>query len=512
MKKTFIRILSIVLCLSLISGSAVLSSATVPATNTDAVATGSDAVKPVITGTTPTRISVVINGDPATSRGITWYTNEKTESDIEIEAEGGIPVIRTAYEEVFEWEGKYVHKVHVSLLNPGTEYKFRVGDGTTYSDWGKFVTDDKAGDVNFIAIADIQASNIDNFKAGAKTINAAFKTMPDAEFMVNLGDFTNDSTNEEWDFYDEAMKDINLNTTLVPVAGNHDGLGVWNWFDNMFNLDTSESVQTKNGVNYSFDYGNAHFAVLNTNDLLSITFAQLQWLKNDMNGTDKDWKIVCMHKTPYTLGKDGKWPDALYLQRSLSAVLDSCDVDLVMSGHDHQYLRTKPLKGNRVDEDGTVYVLAGTAGTKRYGVRTFLADHMLRTSFIDALVIQNGDCNYWDGEDWDQTRPTNKGGIFNCININGGKLTFNSYVLADEADANGNEVITNTDTFVLEKETGKNQITFTGDNSTTEAMYYLGVVPSFCGLAVYTFVEWLPKFLIMLPQLFIDVVINDGSF
>ena len=61
-----------------------------------------------------------------------------------------------------------------------------------------------------------------------------------------------------------------------------------------------------------------------------------------MNGTDADWKIVCMHKSPYTLGKDGKWPDALYLQESLAKVLDKCGVDLVLSGHDHQYLRTKP--------------------------------------------------------------------------------------------------------------------------------------------------------------------------
>ena len=48
----------------------------------------------------------------------------------------------------------------------------------------------------------------------------------------------------------------------------------------MFNLDTRESVQIKDGVNYSFDYGNAHIAVVNTNDLISVTIPQLKWLKN----------------------------------------------------------------------------------------------------------------------------------------------------------------------------------------------------------------------------------------
>ena len=339
--------------------------------------------------------------------------------------------------------------------------------------------------------------------------------MPTAEFMVNLGDFTNDSTNEEWDLYDQAMYKINLNSTLVPISGNHDGLGVWDWFNNMFNLDTSESVQNLNGVNYSFDYGNAHFAVLNTNDLLSVSFAQLTWLKNDMNGTDKDWKIVLMHKSPYSLGKDAKWPDALYLQRSLTSVLDSCGVDLVMSGHDHQYLRTKAIKNGRANEDGTVYVLAGTAGTKRYEVRSFLANHFLDTDLIDALVIQkHGYANYWDGQDWDQTNQAYIGGCFNTISIDGGKLTFDSYILADlaeDAPADAERIITKSDSFTLEKATGQNKITFTGDNTTSEAEYYLGVVPSFLGLAAYALGEWLPKFLFMVPDL-LSVVINEGTF
>ena len=84
----------------------------------------------------------------------------------------------------------------------------------------------------------------------------------------------------------------------MPIAGNHDGFARRDWFNNMFCLDTSESVQTNNGVNYSFDYGNAHFAVVNTNDLLSVSLSQLKWLKNDLNSTDKDWKIICMHKSP----------------------------------------------------------------------------------------------------------------------------------------------------------------------------------------------------------------------
>ncbi len=505
MKKNFLRILSVVLCFAMLATCAIF-----PASAEDETAAS---------GTTPTRISVAVNGDPSTQKGITWYTNENTSSVVEIAGIDGNPVTSctVTYDEVFEWEGKYVHKALVSDLTPGTLYLYRVGNGTDFSDIGRFITDNDDDKFSFVTIADIQAGNLENFKKGAKVAQAAFNTVPTAEFIVNLGDFTDDSTNEEWDNYDTAMKSLNLATTIVPVSGNHDGLGVEYWFNNMFNLDTSESVQVKDGVNYSFDYGNAHFAVLNTNDLLSISIPQLNWLKNDMNSTDKDWKIVFLHKSPYSLGKDAKWPDALYLQESLTRVLDDCDVDLVMGGHDHQYLRTKALKGNKVNDDGTVYVLSGTAGTKRYEIREFLAGYFLKTEWIGALTIQkNGYGNYWDGQDWDQTNQAYTGGIFNAISIDGGKLTFKSYVLSDPlTDEEGNiiegseQTLTCHDSFTLEKETGKNQITFTGDNTTSEAEYNALVVPSFMALAAYTFTSWLPRFLVMVPALLKSVIVDD---
>ncbi len=496
MKKSLAKILSLILCVSLVMSCMVFG---VSAQEASAEA--------------PFRISSTINGDPSTQRGFCWYTKTETKSVVTISNELGLPVnANITYEEVFEWEGNYCHKALATGLEPGKTYYFDVGDGTTFSPVGKFVTDDGDDSFNFIAIADIQASSLENFERAAATVDAAFKTMPNAEFFVSLGDFTNDSTNEEWDYYDEAMKGINLSNTIVPVAGNHDGLGVPHWFNNMFSLDTSESVQVKDGVNYSFDYGNAHIAVLNTNDILAMSNAQLKWLKNDMNGTDKDWKIVFMHKSPYTLGKDGKWPDALYLQSSLAKKLDACDVDLVMSGHDHMYLRTKPLdkKGN-VDENGTTYVLAGTAGTKRYEIRSFLAGHFIDTDVIEAMTVQkDGYANYWDGEDWDQTKDTNVGGCFNCINIDGGTLTLTTYILAD-ASTEENPIITQIDTMTLTKETGKNEITFEGDNTTSDLEYKLDVVPSFLSLAVYALGTWLPKFLVMLPDL-LTVYINEGTF
>ena len=498
MKKNFLKVLSIILCFAVLS---------------TMFANFALAEETAVSDATPFRINVSMNGDASAQRGISWYTKADAQSVVEVyDADGQLVNATVTYEDVIEWEGNFCHQAVVSGLEAGKTYGYKVGDGETFSEMGSFVTDDGDDSFDFIAIADVQAGNEERFEQASKVIEAAYDTMPSAEFYTVLGDFTDDSTNEEWDWYDKYFRETNTSTTLVPVAGNHDGLGVEYWFNNMFSLDTSEAVQYKDGVNYSFDYGNAHIAVLNTNDLLAISNAQLKWLKNDMNGTDKDWKIVLMHKSPYSLGKDAKWPDALYLQKSLAKTLDKCDVDIVFSGHDHMYLRTKALENNKLSDDGTVYVLAGTAGGKRYEVRSFLADHFLDTDFIAAMTIQkHGYANYWNGTDWSETKETNVGGVFNCVSVKGGTLSVTAYVLADEPDADGNPVITVIDTYTLSKEVGQNEITFTGDNTTSEFEYILSVVPSFLRLAAYAFGEWLPKFLIMVPDL-LDVVINEGTF
>lgn len=473
--------------------------------------TGATALNP--TQTQPKRISVSVHTD-ALTKGFCWYTDSATDSIVRV-YKGAADIsssLTFTSDSCEEWEGSFVHKVTVSGLVGGETYTYKVGDGTLWSNVGTFVTDDGDDRFNFITITDVHARSQDSSQKGADTMRAAFETIANAEFVANLGDYTNDSTNEEWNFYDEAFAALNLSTTQVPVAGNHDGFAVQHWFTNMFNLDTSESVQTTNGVNYSFDYGNAHIAVLNTNDMICISNAQLRWLKNDMNSTAQDWKFIFMHKAPYSLGKNGKWPDATYLQKAIADVCDETGVDLVLSGHDHMYLRTKPLYNNQLTDDGTVYILNGTAGTKRYEIRSFLADTFLDTNFIAGMTVQKDDYgNYWNGSDWHSTLQTNIGGFFSGISVDGGRLTMDAYILADHKDEQGQDIITKIDTMTLSKATGQNTASYHGNNTTSKVAYALQTVPSVLKLAGFVFSDWLPKFLRIVPNI-IKVYIEEGVF
>lgn len=483
MKKSMFRVLSIVLCFALLFGSAVGTSA------------ANDAEI--------SRVSCVVYGDGATGRGFTWYTADETECSIEISVLGIDVTSSLAVEyDCGEWEGNYMHKAYVTGLAAGTIYSYTITAGTaTHS--GVFSTDNGDDIVNFIVGGDVQASSLEAFEVGQKVMETAYKFFPVAEFYATLGDYTNDSTNEEWDLYSQTFGGINSVTTHVPITGNHDSDK--GWFNSMFALDTSESVQTNNGVNYSFDYGNVHIAVVNTNDMLAISNAQLTWLRNDMNSTDADWKIVLMHKAPYSLGKDIKWPDACYLQEALTEVCDATNVDLVMSGHDHMYVRTKPLNDNKVVEqkDGTTYILGGATGAKRYEFRKFILDNYFSQDILATAVAQaNGE--YFANGNLDNLDETNKGGIFNTISVVGGALALNTYVVNDETLE-----IKQIDELTIVKAQGENKITFTGEN--VQKSNVIDTLASFADFAAYTLGTWVPMFLKTLPDL-LKEYIATGTF
>ncbi len=481
MKKSMFKVLSIVLCFALLFGGAV----------------GTSAESDVAIS----RVSCVVNGDSATSRGFTWYTPADAECSIAIYADG-VKVDATVTYDCEEWEGNIMHKAYVTGLTAGTAYTYTITAGAATCE-GSFATDDGDDSVDFIVVGDVQASDFDNFEVGRKVVDKAFEIMPDAEFYATLGDYTNDSTNEEWDFYSQSFGGINTSTTHVPVTGNHDSSS--GWFNAMFNVDTTECVQTNNGVNYSFDYGNIHFAVVNTNDMIAISNAQLTWLRNDMNSTDADWKVVLMHKSPYSLGKDIKWPDACYLQESLAAVCDETNVDLVMSGHDHMYVRTKPLNDNAVtsQENGTTYILAGATGSKRYEFRKFILDNYFSQELLAVAVAQaNGE--YFANGNLDNLDETNIGGIFNTVSVNGGELSLTSYVVNDET-----QELKVIDEFSISKAQGENKATFTGENVQKSSI--ADTISSFMSLATYTLGKWVPMFLKTLPALLVEYA-KSGTF
>lgn len=413
MKKTFTKIISIILVLCMVFP--IMASAAA--------------------GNEVTRVSVTINGDSATARGFCWYTDEKAGTDLQVAPVGtdlakAEIISGTSYPSM----EKYVHKAEAENLNPDTKYQYRVGDSEAgvWSEIGYFTTPSTTEDeANFIVIADVQASNEENFQKAAVVMKNAVETMPEYEFAVNLGDFVNDCTNEEWDSYFRNFAFSNMNTTIVPVAGNHEGNLQWFKFNNMFNIGEAEGSSVITGCYYSFDWGDAHFAVLNSNDMYPMSASQLNWLKNDMISSDAQWKIILTHRALYSAGKNINKPDTIIMRNLLLPVIDELGIDVVFAGHDHMYFRSESVKGEKVQEyetvtemwngkettfalnpDGTTHILPSTAGTKRYSVNEEAIPPILENAAL--------------------ARDTKTGGVFATVSLDSEHFVYNAYIVDDE--------------------------------------------------------------------------------
>jgi acid phosphatase type 7 len=96
-------------------------------------------------------------------------------------------------------------------------------------------------------------------------------------------------------------------------------------------------------ANFSFEYGNVHFVVLNSNPNVNWTDRELRaWLENDLQNARPDfWRIIAYHHPEFQSSKahaDNKW------MRVLSDLYAKHKVDMVLNGHVHNYQRSYPIQ------------------------------------------------------------------------------------------------------------------------------------------------------------------------
>ena len=94
--------------------------------------------------------------------------------------------------------------------------------------------------------------------------------------------------------------------------------------------------------NYSFDLGNAHWTVLDSNPYVDWEDPALKsWLESDLRRASKaTWRFVAFHHPGFnssTAHFQDQW------MRLLSPIFEKSKVQMVFSGHVHAYQRSLPL-------------------------------------------------------------------------------------------------------------------------------------------------------------------------
>ncbi len=95
-------------------------------------------------------------------------------------------------------------------------------------------------------------------------------------------------------------------------------------------------------ANFSFDYGNAHWTVLDSNPYADWTDPELLgWLERDLAAARKaTWRFVAFHHPPFNSSRAHSGDQRM---RVLAEVFEAGRVDVVWSGHVHNYQRTFPM-------------------------------------------------------------------------------------------------------------------------------------------------------------------------
>lgn len=428
----------------------------------------------------PTLIAPTYGSDSATQFRFSWVTKETiTDSDIEFYpvAEGGMPAFtgtpatgRSVRSDCEIMTREYYgvdfgvfgllpyeietarHTVELSGLTPDTTYFYRVGSASKgwWSDIGSFTTssaDDSS--FTFFHMTDTQSTTPEQYADNWANVAAqAYAKYPDASFILHTGDFVDKGANfKQWQWFFDSAADTLMHTALMPVSGNHEAFDdnaiVDNFnvdYEGQFDVNDPPEVDdltgfqyTDTGVYYSFDYNNAHIAILNSNDLNddgTLTSEQYNWLKTDMEGSDADWKFVAFHKAVYSNGSHYDDDDVIGLRKQLSTLMPELQVDIVFNGHDHVYFRTAVLNNNAIDNtaesdviyrdgtavveavinpNGTIYSINGTAGVKHY---VGASSEETKDYFPDAATAYTTDLP-----------------IFSAITVEGNELIFRSYTV-----------------------------------------------------------------------------------
>jgi 3',5'-cyclic AMP phosphodiesterase CpdA len=117
-------------------------------------------------------------------------------------------------------------------------------------------------------------------------------------------------------------------------------------------------------ANYSFDYGNSHWTVIDSNVYVDWSDAYLRnWLARDLAAArHAAWKFVVFHHPPFNSSRAHFSEQQM---RLISDILEHRGVDIVFAGHVHNYQRTHPLRflakpaPDRTFKAGSSYMIDG---------------------------------------------------------------------------------------------------------------------------------------------------------
>jgi predicted phosphodiesterase len=183
-----------------------------------------------------------------------------------------------------------------------------------------------------------------------------------AQLVITAGD--NVYPTGRWQDYQKnwepAMGEISRTRSFMPALGNHD----------MYKDDLrpyfGHFPQLKGNAYYTFTQKNAQFYALDGDQDIRVGSAQYRWLEQELASSKQPWKVVYLH---YPMVGSSAEPNEI--SEAVQPLLEKYGVQLVVAGHEHNYLRAKPV-------GGVTHVLTGGGGQRVYPFMSKMPAHLAK--------------------------------------------------------------------------------------------------------------------------------------
>lgn len=179
-------------------------------------------------------------------------------------------------------------------------------------------------------------------------------------FTVGVGDLVGEGyQEEEWRTFACLLSEYAANRPAYLVAGNHDYDGYYSDLSPEF----YHQYASPDGKPYfSWSYGNCAFLAIDPNAKFPIGFSEEQenWFHQQLQSEAWQraaWRFVFIHQPPYSQGWAGYQGDAV-VRELLEPVMEEARIDLVISGHTHDYERLVKNFGKQ----RTAFIITGGGG------------------------------------------------------------------------------------------------------------------------------------------------------
>ncbi|HTP33940.1 MAG TPA: metallophosphoesterase [Candidatus Acidoferrales bacterium] len=245
----------------------------------------------------------------------------------------------------------HVEKTNLTGLQPNTRYQYDVGDLK-----GSFKTApvaNAAQPFRFVVFGDTRTRH-DVHRHVIEAMVA--HGIPD--FVIHTGDLVADGNDSSmWPVFFDIERELLRQTAFFPSLGNHER-NSRDYYE-FFHVETPF---------YSFNWGNAHFSVLNTDygNAASSPAArdafwteQTRWLEEDLAANQKtDFRFVVGHHPPISaVARRQEFNPHMV---ALVPLFEKYHVNATFFGHDHNY--------QHYLKNGIHYVITGGGGAPLYDV------------------------------------------------------------------------------------------------------------------------------------------------